>query len=131
MPDTLEQAAQGLLSYSLLFNMWQESADAIIVCDEHKIIAVNKAVPLIFGYHPSEMIGQPVDMLVPDSVKQIHAQHRARFVDSPRHRPMGLGLDLKGRHKDGHEFPVEINLNAFMEVEGLRIVGVVRRVSSG
>lgn len=127
-PSNLETTASMMLSYSLLLRMFQEGADAILVTDGEKILAVNRAAETMFGYHVSELISQPVEILVPEAVRERHQIHRQGYLDQPYHRPMGLGLALKGRHKDGHEFPIEINLMAFVETDGLRVAATVRRL---
>jgi PAS domain S-box-containing protein len=127
MPHTLEQAASAMLSYNLLLRLFSESADAIIITDGEAIIAVNREAETMFGYHGSQMVGERIEMLLPLDRREIHARHRADYLAAPRHRPMGSGQVLEGQHKDGHNFAVEINLNCFQEVEGLRVVATVRR----
>ncbi len=86
--------------------------DGIVVADQAgTLVLVNAEAARMFGYDRAELLGQAVDLLVPDHVRARHPQHVARFHDEPRLRPMGSGLDLRGRRKDGHEFPVEISLS--------------------
>ena len=84
----------------------------------------------MFGYPRAELIGQPVELLVPPSRKQVHAQHRSRYTAKPKTRPMGVGLDLSARRKDGSEFPVEISLSPMPTDDTLLITSVIRDVSS-
>jgi len=116
-----------MLSYNLLLRLFSESADAIIITDGETIIAVNREAETMFGLHSSQMVGEKIDVLLPDDKRDAHTKHRADYLSAPRHRPMGTGQVLEGRHADGHKFPVEINLNCFQEVEGLRVVATVRR----
>ena len=65
----------------------------------------------MFGYARAELIGRPLEILVPERIRDIHARHRADYSLDPRVRPMRYGLDLTGRGISGHEFPVEISLS--------------------
>ena len=83
----------------------------------------------MFGYPRAELIGQPVELLVPSRQKEVHIENRARYTAKPKARPMGVGLDLSGRRKDGSEFPVEISLSPMPTDDGLLITSVIRDVS--
>lgn len=124
----LETTARPFLSYSFLFKSWMRSSDAKIISDGEKIIAVNEEVCATFGYHPSELIGQGVDMLVPESTRAAHKGFREGYVRHPRNRPMGAGGVLKGKHKKGHEFSVVINLIYHTDTDETLIEATVRRV---
>lgn len=88
------------------------AAEGIIVIDgDGRIVLANNRSQELFGYLPEELLGQEVEILLPESRRRIHREHRNRYVASPRNRPMGSGLDLVGRRKDGTEFPVEISLS--------------------
>jgi PAS domain S-box-containing protein len=76
-----------------------------------RIVWANAQLARMFGYDPGELAGQIVDLLLPEQLQAAHARHRAGFFTDPRARPMGLGLDLVARRKDGREFPVEISLS--------------------
>lgn len=128
MPDKLARVAEGLLSYNLLHQNWLRSPYASVIVDSERIIAVNEQTTLMFGYHASELVGQAIEMLLPEAVRAAHERHREGYIHEPRPRPMGVGLVLRGRHKDGQEFPVEIDLNPVPEVEGLKIIATIRRV---
>ena len=65
----------------------------------------------MFGYGHGELEGRPVEILAPDRLRARHTAHRESYLKTPRSRPMGIGLDLAGRRKDGSEFPLEISLN--------------------
>lgn len=124
----LETAARPFLSYSFLFKSWMRSSDAKIISDGDKIIAVNEEVCATFGYHPSELIGQSVDILVPEAIRPKHKGFREAYVKHPRNRPMNAGSVLKARHKKGHEFPVVINLIYNTDTNETLIEATVRRV---
>jgi PAS domain S-box-containing protein len=83
----------------------------------------------MFGYDRSELIGQSVDILLPERLREIHIKHRAGYMADPRTRPMGLGLDLVARHKDGSEFPVVIGLNATETKDGTLIISSITNIS--
>jgi PAS domain S-box-containing protein len=75
------------------------------------VIYANPQVETTFGYARSELLGQPIERLIPDRVSERHANHRSSFLSHPNARPMGIGMVLAGRRKDGSEFPVEISLS--------------------
>jgi PAS domain S-box-containing protein len=112
---------------SLLFS---SAAEGLVVVDGKGIICLkNPRLAALFGYDGDELLGQPIEVLIPDAKRQGHAQHRAQYHASPAQRSMGSGLDLLGRRKDGSEFPVEVSLNHF-EMDGKRFVmGLVSDVS--
>ena len=113
------------------FEALLESApDAIVIVDEGGLIQiVNGEAELMFGYPRAELIGQQVELLVPSRQKEVHAENRARYTAKPKARPMGVGLDLCGRRKDGSEFPVEISLSPMPTDGGLLITSVIRDVT--
>lgn len=125
----LEMAARPFLSYSFLFKSWMRSADAKIVTDGEKIIAINEEVSATFGYHPSELIGHNIDMLVPEASRPKHKTHREGYKRRPKNRPMYAGAVLKARHKDGTEFPAVIDLLYDTEPDETLIEATVRRVN--
>src|ERR1700680_833852 len=87
---------------------------AIIVADESgRITLVNIQAERLFNYHRGEMLGQPLEMLVPARFRRGHAVLRAGFHKTPLMRPMGAGRDLFGLRKDGTEVPIEIGLSPF------------------
>jgi PAS domain S-box-containing protein len=87
--------------------------DAIVgVGEDGAIVLVNRQVEELFGYARTELIGQPIELLVPNRFRHIHPEHRSRYFHEPRTRPMGVGIELFGVHKDESEFPVEISLSS-------------------
>ena len=84
----------------------------------------------MFGYARDELLGQEVEVLVPDRLKQVHVENRGRYKAKPKTRPMGVGLNLSARGKDGKEFPVEISLSPMPTDHGLLITSVIRDVTS-
>lgn len=110
--------------------VFESAPDGILVVDEEGVIrSANPMAGRLFGYAPDELIGQGVDVLVPDDVRRVHREHRARYVRSPQTRPMGIGLELGGRRRDGTTFPVEISLSPLTSDGGLRVIVTVRDVT--
>lgn len=124
----LESAARPFLTYSFLFKSWMRSSDAKIVSDGEIMFAVNEEMGAMFGYHPSELIGQCVDMLVPEARRSKHQGLREGYKAYPKNRPMDAGRILKARHKTGREFSVVINLLYNTEAHETLIEATIRRV---
>ncbi len=101
----------------------------VIVDDAGTIVLVNAQIERLFGYGRSELIGQPVEILVPDRFSGMHMAFRNGYVTEPRTRPMGLAGDLYARRKDGSEFPVEISLAPLETDQGLLVSAAVRDIS--
>src|SRR5881296_3314378 len=90
----------------------EASPSGIVLVDrEGKIILVNTQTEKMFGYSRAEMIGQPVEMIVPKRFRSVHPAHRATFLAAPKARAMGAGRELFGLRKDATEFPIEIGLS--------------------
>ncbi len=101
--------------------------DAIVMTDvQGTIVLANRQVERIFGYPPGLLIGQPIEILVPESVRDIH---RARYHESPQARPMGTSLHLTGRRQDGTEFPIQTSLSHAETAEGSFAMAAVRDMS--
>jgi PAS domain S-box-containing protein len=104
--------------------------DAIVCVDaEGRIAFVNLRAEEMFGYDRTEMVGQRLELLLPDRLAEAHAQHRAGYHANPTARPMDTGLDLLARRKDGTEFPVEVSLSPLSTAGGLQAVSAVRDVT--
>ncbi|MEE9254412.1 MAG: PAS domain S-box protein [Pseudomonadales bacterium] len=114
-----------------LFRSLMEAApDPMIVADlDGHIILVNRRCEQVFGYEREELVGQPVESLVPERLRQVHRRDRAHYQAMPRVRPMGLAMDLRGRHKDGREIPVEISLSPTIIQERTLIIATIRDVA--
>lgn len=101
--------------------------DGVIVVDTDGLIEMaNPAVETLFGYRPDELAGQPVEILIPEELRRAHVGFRGGYIGSPRPRPMGAGLDLHGRRRDGTVFPIDVSL-APVNIEGMRRFGAFVR----
>lgn len=118
------------LSDAAFKDIVDQAPDAILLVDgEGRIAYVNRRADEIFGYEAAELLGQRVEVLIPEDKRSMHVIHREVYQERPERRPMGIGLDLAGRRKDGTVFPVEISLSPFAGSEGHMSVAVVRDVT--
>ena len=109
---------------------FESSPTGKVVTDGHgTILIVNKETERLFGYDRGELVGQSVDMLVPERYRRRHPDSRRAFYSAPRARPMGAGRDLFGLRKDGTEIPIEIGLNPVPTHDGIVILTTVVDIS--
>ncbi|HVM75276.1 MAG TPA: PAS domain S-box protein [Candidatus Saccharimonadales bacterium] len=113
------------------FRALLESApDAMVIANAHgKITLVNAQTESLFGYTREELLGQSVEILIPERYHGRHEHYRQDYGKTPRLRPMGAGRELFGRRKDGTEFPVEISLSPFRTQDGILVFSAIRDIS--
>ena len=115
---------------TLFEKLFEASPDAIVVTKaDGRITSINAQVEQLFGYTRQELIGQGVEILVPERFRQKHPAHRGAYNTHASLRPMGAGLELFGRRKDGGEFPVDIMLSPMETADGRVVISVIRDVS--
>ena len=119
------------LSDAIFVALLEAAPDAMVcIAADGRVVLVNAQAERLFGYQREELIGQPVEILVPETARVIHPAHRAGYVADPRHRPMGAGLPLAGRRRDASTFPAEISLSAIDTDEGILVTAAIRDVTA-
>ena len=114
--------AQGEATVPGRFELMESAPDAIVIVGATgRIEFANAQTEALFGYSQDDLLGQTIDLLVPERLRDRHRQHRQGYAQAPRARAMGVGMELLGRRKDGSEFPVEISLSP-VRVDGLDFV---------
>jgi formate hydrogenlyase transcriptional activator len=115
---------------ALFQQFFEASPDSVLVVNSQGLITrVNAQTEKLFGYSRSELHSQPVEILVPDRFRKTHAQDRGIFQGEPYMRPMGEGLELFAKRRDGSEFPVEIMLSPIRSGEDTMVLTVVRDIT--
>ncbi|MBZ0151543.1 MAG: PAS domain S-box protein [Planctomycetes bacterium] len=110
----------------MLREVFDASPSAMLIVDNAgRIVLVNRQAETLFGYDRAQLIGQPVELLVPERCRGSHEVDRAHYMGSPASRPMGAGRDLYGRRADGSEVPIEIGLNPVGEPSGAFVLAAI------
>ncbi|HYW37869.1 MAG TPA: PAS domain S-box protein [Terriglobales bacterium] len=123
-------SAKAMAAVLLSTDLLEALPDAIVVVDrDGTMVQVNSQAQQLFGYDRDELLGQKVEMLVPESSRREHHRHRETFAERPKARRMGAGLDLYGRRRNGSEFPVEISLSPASTVNKTFVLSAIRDIS--
>lgn len=129
-PPAREHAAeiqQSIVAVARFSVAYDAVPDALLIVNSDGIITlVNSQLEQMFGYNREELLQQAIEILVPERFRAMHPQHRRAYFAELHVRPMGAGLSLHGRHRDGHEFPVEISLSPLEVETGLMVVATIR-----
>lgn len=119
-----------MLSAELIRGVLESAPDAMIIIDAAgTVLFANRQVSALFGYGNAEVVGAPVESLLPERFRSRHVAHRRHYAGSVRVRPMGNGLELFARRKDGSEFPVEISLSPVGQGEAVLVAAAIRDVT--
>jgi PAS domain S-box-containing protein len=127
--DVADRARGRRLEEATFERLFDGAPDALVVVDDHgTILLVNGQTEALFGYSRAEMIGRPVEMLMPEGARAMHPDHRAHYLANPTTRLMGAGFEPLGLAKDGREFAVSISLSWTETDEGVLVSAAVRDI---
>lgn len=111
--------------------VFESLPDGILIVDHDGIILdLNSQIQTLFGYEREELLGAHVEQLLPAALRAAHRKHRESYAGNPHVRPMGAGLDLRGRRRDGTEFDVEVSLSPWVGAKGPRVLCSVRDITA-
>jgi rsbT co-antagonist protein RsbR len=132
--DQLAKLQMNEASHEHAEDRWRQlvevAPDAMIVSNaQGQITLINRQAEVLFGYERAELLGQPIEILMPTSFRQQHVGRRDQYLASPHTRPMGTGLDLTAVRKDGEEFFVEISLSPWASDEGRMVICTIRDIT--
>lgn len=120
----------GVLNADEYRAVFESAPDGILVVDDQGVVRdLNPAVESLFGFAREEVLGEAVEMLLPEAFRRAHVEHRSRYVRNPHSRPMGAGMELRARRKDGAEFPVEISLSPWRHEGHQCVICTVRDIT--
>src|SRR5689334_4334993 len=127
MDQELDNLPENAEKYRLIVEA--TPAAEVMVNRDGNIVLVNKQTEKLFGYDRKELIGKPIEVLVPHRFRGNHPGYRGNFFAAPQTRSMGAGRDLYGLKKDGTEVPVEIGLNPMETREGFFVLAAIIDIS--
>lgn len=130
-PDSVRSTTDATgLDDSVLRQALQEGPDGLLIVDTSGVIHfVNRALSRMTGYEPEDLLGRPVEVLVPERVRPRHQELRRSYVSEPKPRPMGRGIALTATRSDGSEFAVEISLSPVSDTRGIFTIASIRDIS--
>ncbi len=113
-----------------LFIILENLPDAIVVTNnEGKIVLLNKQTEKIFGYSQEELLGEPIEMLMPERLREKHKIYRGKYYTKPEARPMGIRMKILGRRKDGSEIPLDISLSPWRNRDKFLVTAAIRDIT--
>jgi PAS domain S-box-containing protein len=119
-----------VLNDAIYLKLLDAAPDSLVVVDQEGcIVLVNVQAEHMFGLGRQQLIGEKIEILIPERFRTGHIQHRSHFFATAKVRPMGSGLDLFGRKSDGSEFPIEISLSPVQTPDGLLISAIIRDIT--
>lgn len=119
-----------MLSSELVRSVLDSAPDAMVIIDSAgHILFANRQVTALFGHASAELVGGPIEVLLPERFRHRHVDHRRGYTGNVRVRPMGAGLELYGVRKDGTEFPVEISLSPITQGDEVMVAAAIRDVT--
>lgn len=125
-PEQLPELTEVAISATIVAGLLDALPDGVLMIDETgQMLLVNTRIEELFGYTRGELLGQPVEMLLPEADRAAHVAHRSSYLAAPQIRPMAAGMSLRGRRRNGGEFPVEISLSP-VTANGPWVVATVR-----
>ncbi len=117
-------------SRALFSDLFELSPDAIFLVEQNGTIQrLNNQAAAIFGYQKDELLGQDIEMLLPNHTRNAHIEHRIKYHSDPQRRAMGAGIELQGRRKDGEHFPVDVMLSPVKIEDDWLVISVVRDIT--
>jgi len=125
--ESSEQKKHDSYRYEALFN--QASMGIIVVDSKAAIQSANPFALKLFGYTEEEVLGKPIEMLIPNRYHSRHVTHRDVYSHNPKTRPMGVGMDLFAIKKDGSEFPVEVSLSNYQDQDNQYVIAFISDIS--
>ena len=130
--DTYSPSERSEILEDIYLKTLEALPDAVLIVNENgKIVVFNKEAELLFGYHRSEIIGEPVEILIPDNVRMPHVIERLKYMEQPRIHRMGMNRLVNGLHRSGRLIPVEVKLSPMVIAKaGIHILAVIKLIQS-
>lgn len=128
--QTQQEQNRALAAEARFLKVLDAAPDAFVMADgTGRIVYANRVVESTFGYRPDELVGRPVEALMPERYRRVHPAQRSHYMAAPYTRPMGGNSELVAQHKDGHEFPVLISLSHVEMEDGCYALSAIRDIS--
>lgn len=129
--NTIANTAGMLLGDITIKTLLESLAEGVVIINEHgRIVLINNRLSEFTGYSNQEVMGEKLDIFIPDKFRKKHGEHIHKYFSEPRIRPMGMGLDLTAKRKDNSVFPIEISLSHLETEAGRLAIGFITDISS-